>query len=98
METNEESVRGFGAFTSEGQIYREECERQTGLLNSMERKIDDLENRRRRNNLIFFEFKDTNRNESVELSDRCAAELCRDRLVTLSTIQRAYRIGRFGLT
>ncbi|KAH7978045.1 hypothetical protein HPB49_004308 [Dermacentor silvarum] len=63
----------------------------------MQEKIDDLENRSRRSNVLFYGISDTNKSEASDVSERLASEFCTNKLgISVSTIARAHRIGRFS--
>lgn len=63
----------------------------------MQEKIDDLENRSRRSNVLFYGISDTNKSEAWDVSERLAREFCTNKLgISVSTIARAHRIGRFS--
>ncbi|XP_077543323.1 uncharacterized protein LOC144155629 [Haemaphysalis longicornis] len=60
-------------------------------------KIDDLENRSRRSNVLFFGIEDTDQSESWEASETHVREFCSNKLsVTAASIARAHRLGRFS--
>ncbi|XP_037515597.1 uncharacterized protein LOC119392168 [Rhipicephalus sanguineus] len=67
-------------------------------LDRVERRQDDLENRSRRNNLVFYGLKDLS-GESWEDCERPVLSLCSDHLgvqVTSSDIERAHRLRRMS--
>lgn len=63
----------------------------------MVRKLDDLENRGRRLNLVFYGIEDREPRESWEASENLVRAFCQDRLqITFGEVQRAHRIGKYG--
>lgn len=66
-------------------------------ISDMESRIDDGENRARRNNLIFFGNSDPGPSESAALVEEKVIRFCADHLdITLNPehIERAHRLGR----
>ncbi|XP_050033107.3 uncharacterized protein [Dermacentor andersoni] len=66
-------------------------------ISELEARIDDAENRSRRDNLIFYGIPDPSSSETTADSERLIVELCRDRLqltIDPKEIERAHRIGR----
>lgn len=63
----------------------------------MQEKLDDLENRSRRSNVLFFGITDTDPSETWESSETHVHEFCSNKLgVTVTSIARAHRLGRFS--
>uniref|UniRef100_A0A1S4LJU1 Uncharacterized protein n=3 Tax=Ixodes scapularis TaxID=6945 RepID=A0A1S4LJU1_IXOSC len=61
---------------------------------------DDLDNRSRRNNLIFFGIPDV-QNETWATSEERIVSFCSEKLniqIDSAAIERAHRLGRFTLT
>lgn len=66
-------------------------------ISKMHEKIDDLENRSRRSNVLFYGISDTEKSEAWDVSERLVHEFCTNKLgITVSTIARAHRIGCFS--
>ncbi|KAH7986649.1 hypothetical protein HPB49_025872 [Dermacentor silvarum] len=66
-------------------------------ISKMQEKIDDLENRSRRSNVLFYGISDSNKSEAWDVYKRLAREFCPNKLgISVSTIARAHRIGRFS--
>lgn len=66
-------------------------------ISKLQDKIDDLENRSRRSNVLFFGVTDTDESETWECSERLVTEFCSNRLgITVSSIARAHRLGGFS--
>ncbi|XP_075555559.1 uncharacterized protein LOC142588016 [Dermacentor variabilis] len=67
-----------------------------GLVGVQE-KIDDLENRSRRSNVLFYGLTDSARSETWEESERLVSNFCTQKLgLTVTSISRAHRVGRFS--
>lgn len=65
----------------------------------IEERLDDLENRSRRNNLIFYGFPDTNPKETYAQSEQIIINHCLKSFgLTVGTqdIERAHRLGRYS--
>lgn len=59
-------------------------------------KIDDLENRSRRSNVLFYGIADGDPTESWEAVQKIVTDFCQNQLeLTVSSIARAHRLGRF---
>ncbi|KAH8036365.1 hypothetical protein HPB51_025706 [Rhipicephalus microplus] len=85
LESKMESVTPTGA-----------CGNNQGISN-LQAKIDDLENRSRRSNVIFYGIEDGERFETWETSERLVRDFCTNRLdFSISSLARAHRIGRFS--
>lgn len=66
------------------------------VLNSVIAKLDNLENRIRRNNLVFLGTADNDSKESYEASEELIGELRRKSFGKVThSIQRAHRTGKF---
>lgn len=66
-------------------------------MSVMHDKIDDLENRSRRSNLLFYGIQDTGEAEDWDTSEQIVTKFCQDILgVTTASIARAHRLGRFS--
>ncbi|XP_037570592.1 uncharacterized protein LOC119452704 [Dermacentor silvarum] len=66
-------------------------------IREIEARLDDAENRSRRNNLIFYNIADNNKSETYAESEETVLRLCRDHLnITIDPkeIERAHRLGR----
>lgn len=56
-----------------------------------------MENRSRRSNLLFYGILDTGESEDWETSEQIVTKFCKDQLeVTVASIARAHRLGRFA--
>ncbi|KAH7974307.1 hypothetical protein HPB49_013878 [Dermacentor silvarum] len=67
-----------------------------GLVGVQE-KIDDLENRSRRSNVLFYGITDSAKSETWEESERLVNNFCTEKLgLTVTSISRAHRVGRFS--
>ncbi|XP_050023709.2 uncharacterized protein [Dermacentor andersoni] len=76
--------------TKTGQLTHRMCD--------IEERLDDLENRSRRNNLIFYGFPDTNPKETYVQSEQIIVSHCLERfglIVEPKDIERAHRLGRY---
>ncbi|XP_037554789.1 uncharacterized protein LOC119431375 [Dermacentor silvarum] len=80
---------------------RAEVQAQNNQLSKAMRNVlinqDELENRSRRNNLLFFGIDDENEKETWDESERKVISVCSDKLgitVQQSTIERAHRMGK----
>ncbi|XP_075527052.1 uncharacterized protein LOC142559322 [Dermacentor variabilis] len=80
---------------------REEVQAQNNQLSKATRNVlinqDELENRSRRNNLLFFGIDDENESETWDESERKVISVCSAKLgitVEPSTIERAHRMGK----
>ncbi|KAH9373053.1 hypothetical protein HPB48_018066 [Haemaphysalis longicornis] len=63
----------------------------------MQEKIDDLEHRSRRSNVLFYGINETDKFEAWDVSERLVHEFCTNKLgITASTIARAHCTGRFS--
>lgn len=72
------------------------CENQDTRMHSLEQKVDDIENRSRRCNLIFFGIEDTDKSESYDVVKKKLLEICSSTLTCNNiTIERAHRSGKF---
>lgn len=70
---------------------------ETRAIANIEARIDDAENRARRNNLIFFSIPDPSAPESAAQAEERIIWLCAEQLnvtVNLEEIERAHRLGR----
>nr|XP_050024897.1 uncharacterized protein LOC126519313 [Dermacentor andersoni] len=79
------------------EIMRIGTERTSSRISELEARMDDAENRSRRNNLIFYGIPDPSSSETFAETEQLVANLCRDNLqVTLEPrdIERAHRLGR----
>ncbi|KAM7303424.1 uncharacterized protein ISCGN_013382 [Ixodes scapularis] len=65
-----------------------------GSGRKLEAKLDDLENRSRRTNLVFFGVPDNSRSETWEESERLITKICKDVLSLDVLIERAHRLGK----
>ncbi|KAL1468415.1 hypothetical protein MTO96_041500 [Rhipicephalus appendiculatus] len=66
-------------------------------MSKIQDKLDDLENRSRRSNVLFFGIQDGNATEPWEDSERHLKDFCTGKLgVTVTSISRAHRLGRFS--
>lgn len=66
-------------------------------LSFMQSKIDDLENRSRRSNVLFFGIDDSDKAESWDVSEELVKNFCADKLeVAVTSIVRAHRLGKFS--
>lgn len=66
-------------------------------VNDMARKLDDLENQNRRQNLIFYGIEDRDPRESWETTENVIRAFCRDKLqISVGEMQRVHRIGKYG--
>ncbi|XP_050033145.1 uncharacterized protein [Dermacentor andersoni] len=66
-------------------------------IKGIEARLDDAENRSRRNNLIFYNITDNNASENYAQSEETVLRLCRDHLgltIDPKEIERAHRLGR----
>lgn len=60
-------------------------------------KIDDLENRSRRSNLLFYGIRHTGESEYWEMSEQIVTKFRQDKLgASTASIARAHRLGRFS--
>ncbi|KAH7941694.1 hypothetical protein HPB49_016127 [Dermacentor silvarum] len=67
-----------------------------GLVGVQE-KIDDLENRSRWSNVLFYGITDSAKSETWEESERLVNNFCTEKLgLTVASISRAHRVGRFS--
>lgn len=70
-----------------------------GLLkqvNELQGKSVEIEDRSRRQNLVFYGVDDTDRFENSDQSEKLIQRICEDNLgIQLKSVQRAHRIGRF---
>ncbi|XP_077497108.1 uncharacterized protein LOC144107795 [Amblyomma americanum] len=67
-----------------------------GLAN-VQAKIDDLENRSRRSNVLFYGIDDPEKSETWEESERLVNVFCKEKLgLTVESVSRAHRVGRFS--
>lgn len=67
-----------------------------GLVGVQE-KIDDLENRSRRSNVLFYGITDSAKSETCEESELLVNNFCTEKLgLTVTSISRAHRVGRFS--
>ncbi|XP_072142129.1 uncharacterized protein [Dermacentor andersoni] len=67
------------------------------LVGVLEARLDDAENRSRRNNLLFYGLPDTNPTETYSLTEDLVIRHCSDHLDTQlspNDIERAHRLGR----
>ncbi|XP_037506544.1 uncharacterized protein LOC119382768 [Rhipicephalus sanguineus] len=65
---------------------------------NLETRLDEAENRSRRNNLIFYGISDTNKSESFAQSEELVIRLCSEQLnfsLEPKEIERAHRLGRY---
>ncbi|XP_075530989.1 uncharacterized protein LOC142564055 [Dermacentor variabilis] len=79
------------------EIMRIGTERTASRISELEARMDDAENRSRRNNLIFYGIPDPSSSETFAETEKLVANLCRDNLqLTLEPrdIERAHRLGR----
>ncbi|XP_037561568.2 uncharacterized protein LOC119440760 [Dermacentor silvarum] len=77
----------------------ENSERTTQLVHKLDARVDDAENRSRRNNLIFYGLPDPSASEPSSESEKIILRHCSDHLkVSLDPkeIERAHRIGRYS--
>ncbi|KAH9367718.1 hypothetical protein HPB48_021860 [Haemaphysalis longicornis] len=59
-------------------------------------KIDDLENRSRRSNVLFFGVDDNEPSETWDATEGLVREFCASKLgITVDSVARAHRLGRF---
>lgn len=78
--------------SSSGAVIRHEND-----LAKIQDKLDDLENRSRRSNLLFYGVTDTDGSESWEASERIVKEICSNNLgISVSSVARAHRLGCFS--
>ncbi|XP_077564711.1 uncharacterized protein LOC144180202 [Haemaphysalis longicornis] len=66
---------------------------------NLESRVDDSENRSRRNNFIFYGIPDTTKTETFSYSEEIIIRHCSDTLkltIPPSKIERAHRLGRFS--
>ncbi|XP_077532709.1 uncharacterized protein LOC144145092 [Haemaphysalis longicornis] len=71
----------------------------TDKICNLESRVDDSENRSRRNNLIFYGIPDTTKTETFSDSEEIIIRHCSDTLqltIPPSEIERAHRLGRFS--
>ncbi|XP_037502608.2 uncharacterized protein LOC119377056 [Rhipicephalus sanguineus] len=71
----------------------------THRMCDIEERLDDLENRSRRNNLIFYGFPDTNPKETYAQSEQIIIDHCLKCFgltVVTKDIERAHRLGRYS--
>lgn len=72
------------------------CNTQHGVIQLLQNKIDDLENRSRQHNLVFYGIPDTSVRESWSQSESLVKEVCSTKLqVNPETIEKAHRLGKF---
>nr|XP_037276086.1 uncharacterized protein LOC119169097 [Rhipicephalus microplus] len=73
-----------------------QCETQARVLKSLTSKVDDLENRSRRCNLIFHGIPDEGANETNAECEKQILDICSSKLgIPTIGIERAHRLGRF---
>ncbi|KAH7985171.1 hypothetical protein HPB49_026570 [Dermacentor silvarum] len=66
-------------------------------ISKIQNKVDDLENRSRRLNVLFFGINDSNAAEPWENSERHVREFCTQKLgIAVTSVARAHRLGRFS--
>ncbi|XP_077506914.1 uncharacterized protein LOC144116110 [Amblyomma americanum] len=74
--------------------------RTTHQLSEIDTRLDDLENRSRRNNLVFYGLPDPNEKESYDQSEKIIIQHCLDSLnlvIDPKDIERAHRLGRHSI-
>ncbi|XP_075731736.1 uncharacterized protein LOC119163627 [Rhipicephalus microplus] len=79
------------------EVLRVNTEQTSCRIFALEARIDDAENRSRRNNLIFYGIPDPSASETFSESERLVMNLCRDNLqvhLEPRDIERAHRLGR----
>lgn len=70
---------------------------ETADMFKIQDKLDDLENCSRQSNILFFGIPDGDATESWEDSERHLKDFCIEKLgVTVASISRAHRLGRFS--
>ncbi|KAM7293313.1 uncharacterized protein ISCGN_026443 [Ixodes scapularis] len=73
-----------------------ECENQRREFGALMARVDDLENRSRRCNLIFYGVPDAEARESNAVSEKRISEICESRLGLAAVVmERAHRLGKF---
>lgn len=73
------------------------CESQEHAMGDLRSKLDDLENRSRRCNLVFYGIEDVDPKEPWSTSAKHIRELCAAKFnLELKTIERAHRLGKFN--
>lgn len=83
--------------TAELEALKSANTRSAHVINQLELRLDDAENRSRRNNLIFYGLADPSAKETYAESEKLVIGHCRDNLemaVDPKEIERAHRLGR----
>lgn len=76
---------------------RKSFEENPRVIQTLRAKVDDLENRGRRCNLLFFGIDDKDATETWAASEKLVQKLCTEKLqINPQTIARAHRIGKFN--
>ena len=94
LEGNYQSVLSLQA---DMQSIRADSERTAQLIHKLEARVDDAENRSRRNNLVFYGLPDPSASEPSSDSEKIILNHCSDYLnvrLEPKEIERAHRIGR----
>lgn len=75
--------------------WKSQCDRLYHANRKLLHAVDDLENRSRRNNLIFFGFEDR-ATETWAESEKLVTDLCGERLgIEMGKVERAHRLGKY---
>lgn len=77
------------------QEYKEKCDAQLTQIPALSSRVETLENRSRRSNLIFYGFPESNAKETAAACEELVTNLCHTRLgVDDILIEKAYRLGK----
>lgn len=77
-------------------VTRVKCDAQEETLQALISKVDDIENRSRRCNLVFYGIEDTDERENNLASEKLVLDLCTSVLgVDQVAVERAHRLGKF---
>lgn len=92
----ETQVAAIAKVETEMQKYKASSENNQKSLKFLLSKVDDLENRGRRNNLVFYGVDDKNPQETWSDSEKIIQEVCETNLgLSVTSMERVHRIGKF---
>lgn len=96
MSSLEAAVAGFPKVEAAVDECKKLCDHQERSMQSLMSKVDDLDNRSRRCNLIFYGIADSDSKEPWSESEKHVKNICTRMLkITPQFIERAHRIGKF---
>lgn len=76
-------------------LLRNEVKQHSVSIASVSNKLEDLENRNRRLNLVFYGHDDPEPRESWDVSQKIVADFCANQLgISVGVIQRYHRLGK----